>query len=147
MSSVTDAREVQDLQCHPSKSCQHLLLWADTPRSTISCLFCVYQVGGEGTPWIPQEAPLCLPDPQHHLSGDTEAQQLNWVWLHLQQRGRGFSKGLKPLLDEPLAHGRRGTGLCQEPAQSPSPVHPHSCLQKYLLWLPFSGTYYCCCGG
>lgn len=58
----------------------------------ISCLCCVYQVGGGGTPLIPQALPLCLPDPQHpfeqsqrHSSWSEDAE----LWLHPHLGGRG----------------------------------------------------------
>lgn len=90
----------------------------------ISCLSCVCQVGGGGTPLIPQALPLCLPDPQHpfeqsqrHSSWSEDAE----LWLHPHLGGRGVSGKLKPLLDEPLARGRRGTGLCQQSQPGASP--------------------------
>lgn len=85
--SATDTREVQALQGHPPKSCQHLLLWADT---LISCLFCVCQGGAEGTPWILQAAPpLPLRSPAPPFSRPRKAEQLLWVWLPSQLGGRG----------------------------------------------------------
>lgn len=62
MSSVTDTGEAQDLQGQPSKSCQHLPLWADTQEHPKLSLLCLS--GGWWRHTLgPQAAPLCLPAP------------------------------------------------------------------------------------
>lgn len=99
----------------------------------VSCLSCVYQWVVKGQPGSHRLCPLCLPDPQHPLS---EAQQLIWVGLHPHWGAQGLSAKLKPLLDEPLARGRRGTGLCQESQLGASPQLPAKISPvTSILWL------------
>lgn len=111
-------REVQNLQGHPSKSCQHLLLWADTlNKLSVLCLS-----GGwwRDTPDPTGSAPL-PPRPPAPLWAEPEAQQLIWGCWAVAAPTEGVSGKLKPLLDEPLARGRRGTGLCQQSQPGASP--------------------------
>lgn len=122
MSSVIDTREVQDLQCHPSKSCQHLLLWADTLRSTISCLFSVFQVGGEGTPWIPSGSsplPPRSPAPPFRRHRSTAHTDLS-VTAPTPGRQRGSLRGWSPSWMSPWHMAGEGQGCARSQHRVPA---------------------------
>lgn len=124
VSPVTDSGEVQDLGCHLSKSCQHLLLWAHTLNLVVFSVFIRWVV--KGHPGSHRLCPLCLPEPQHHFSADPEAQQLIWVWQHPHWGPRGALESWSPSWRSPWHRAGEGQGC----AKSPSLVHPHSCPQK-----------------